>query len=428
MLRAIVREFGAFVESDGVWWVPCDRDEPMLSLTTDAAEVTVISHRPAPEIVSLMQRVLERPEIVTIARADPVGRLLLDGLASPPAAAASPPSPSVSHASAAIPPSASLASMPSPSVSHASAAMSPPPSASSALVLPLHEPGRSFGMVIAWSRDSQAFDDGALAGARAYGRVAGAALTQAHLFAQLAERNAALADRDAVVRDLVYALSHDVRTPLAALGMTLRQADEGAYGELPPSYHAVVRSSVAAIDDLQRLADTLLSVARWESTERVHNRERIDVCQVIDQCVLALASLADKREVKLVTHVERAAFVWGDVGDLRRALANLIANAIEHTPAGGSIELGLTLDDAWVAITVSDNGFGVPAPIRAALFERFTTQTARAGGGTGLGLYLVRRIAQTLGGTVRYEPREGGGSIFTLTLPRTGKVTDPGEG
>ncbi len=99
------------------------------------------------------------------------------------------------------------------------------------------------------------------------------ALAQARLFEQLAERNAALEERSGIIRDLVYALSHDLRTPLAALGMTLRQAQAGAYGELPERYREIVERSVIATDDVQRLAETLLLVARFESGDRRPERD-----------------------------------------------------------------------------------------------------------------------------------------------------------
>ena len=108
----------------------------------------------------------------------------------------------------------------------------------------------------------------------AFAAVAVDALAQARLFAALAERNEALNERQDVIRDLVYALSHDLRTPLTALSMTLRQAADGAYGALPGSYATVLRESLISVDDLSRLAETLLLVARFESGERRIERER----------------------------------------------------------------------------------------------------------------------------------------------------------
>jgi len=101
--------------------------------------------------------------------------------------------------------------------------------------------------------------------------------------------------------------------------------------------------------------------------------------------------------------------------EIRRALANLIANAIEATPAGGTVAVQVESDGTMERMWVIDDGYGVSAERREALFTRFGG--VRAGGGTGLGLYIVRRIAQKYGGDAGYEPRELRGSRFFITLP-----------
>jgi len=106
----------------------------------------------------------------------------------------------------------------------------------------------------------------------------------------------------------------------------------------------------------------------------------------------------------------------GDAGELRRALVNLVANAISFTPPGGTIDVSTDVHDGQVRVVVADTGFGVPENERARLFQRISG-SARAGAGSGLGLYIVRRIVESHGGSVAYAPREGGGSAFTLTLP-----------
>jgi len=96
---------------------------------------------------------------------------------------------------------------------------------------------------------------------------------------------------------------------------------------------------------------------------------------------------------------------------------NLAANAVEHTPVGGNVELRTATGARFAEVVVSDDGFGVDETTRASLFQRFANG-ASAGSGTGLGLYIVRRIAEETGGGVRYEPREPRGSVFVLTLPK----------
>jgi signal transduction histidine kinase len=103
------------------------------------------------------------------------------------------------------------------------------------------------------------------------------------------------------------------------------------------------------------------------------------------------------------------------LAEIRRVLVNLVANALEATPSGGSVVARGRRVDNRVVLVVEDDGFGIPAERRGLLFQR--VGGSRAGAGTGLGLYIVRRIVEKRGGTVEYEPREPQGSTFIVSLP-----------
>jgi signal transduction histidine kinase len=105
-----------------------------------------------------------------------------------------------------------------------------------------------------------------------------------------------------------------------------------------------------------------------------------------------------------------------DRNDARRAIANLVANALQHIPAGGQVTLDLRRRRDWAEIVVSDDGFGLDAGVREHLFER-NAGRSRPGAGTGLGLYIASRIAQRAGGTVRYEENVPRGSRFVFAVP-----------
>jgi signal transduction histidine kinase len=371
VLHAVVREAIALFDASAARFVSIERAAGVtLVARRGSGDIEVDGLRLAPEAASLVQRTLDSGDVAPIASSDAFGRLVLDHLGAP-----------------------------------------------GALALPIADRERRFGVLLVLL-DSEATGSDRLDLARAYAGQAANALAQARLFDELGRRNRALEERSAVIRDLVYALSHDLRTPLAALGMTMRQARAGAYGPLPPPYAEILDGSITATDDVARLAETLLLVARFESGDRQPARVRVDLVALARQIAAELAALAHSRGVALRVDAAGEAAAIGDRDDLRRAVINLVSNALEHSPAETTVTIGVRCASDTVDVSVADEGFGIPESARGQLFMRFAHGNGRSGAGTGLGLYIVRRVAQEMGGNVAYAPREGRGSTFTITLPR----------
>jgi signal transduction histidine kinase len=189
----------------------------------------------------------------------------------------------------------------------------------------------------------------------------------------------------------------------------------GAYGELPDRYRDVLKTTIVSNDDERRLLETLLLVARYESGEASEIREPVDCSALAQRVATEMEPVAQAKGVAIETETQtQPLYVVGDESELRRALTNLAANAVAATPSGGRVTIEGAGRNGHVTLRVSDDGYGVPEERRVALFERFIARGP--GGGTGLGLYIVRRIAEKHGGSVEYAPRDPRGSTFTVTL------------
>ncbi len=269
------------------------------------------------------------------------------------------------------------------------------------LVAPIDDSSKTLGLVVI---------------AASFANLIVSSLQQVRLIVDLAKQNHRLSEKQGVIQGLIDAISHDLRTPLAALSVTLKQAGDGAYGELPPEYVGVLRESKNSIDEIGNLAETLLLVARLENGGLREVRSRVRLDAIVRELAAEFGAMASSRGVDIVTRGSDDAVALGARGDVRRAIANLFANAITHTPSGGTVEVSARRGPRSVEVTVVDDGYGIDEEYRASLFERFS-RAAQAGTGTGLGLHIVRRVAEEMGGSVRYEPRDPRGSCFTLSFP-----------
>ncbi|MEV6318632.1 HAMP domain-containing sensor histidine kinase [Streptomyces sp. NPDC051776] len=209
-------------------------------------------------------------------------------------------------------------------------------------------------------------------------------------------------------RAVIADVSHQLRTPLAALRLRLdllaAEAEGDTAVELAAGQEEIAR--------LSRLVDGLLAVARAE--QAVPSPTAVQVDEVVAERVAAWAPVAEERGVRLAAPDGLALCAWMGSGHLEQILDNLIANALEAVPDGGS----LTIDHRAVAdsarVQVSDDGPGMNAEAKALAFRRFGNPQAR---GTGLGLAIVHRLVTINGGTAELTDTPGGGLTVVLDLP-----------
>jgi two-component system OmpR family sensor kinase len=174
------------------------------------------------------------------------------------------------------------------------------------------------------------------------------------------------------------------------------------------------------------LVEDLLVLARLDEVRDVVH-EPVDVARVARDGVDDARATAPERAIEL--HADSGAIVSGEVSQLRQVLANLLRNALVHTPAGTPIEVGVTRADTRVRVEVRDHGHGLPTSDAGALFERFWRAEAgreRGRAGAGLGLAIVAGIVEAHGGTVKAGNAPDGGAVFTVELPAAA-ATSPTE-
>jgi len=211
------------------------------------------------------------------------------------------------------------------------------------------------------------------------------------------------------LENFVADLSHELKNPVAAIRASAEVLTEGAADDPETATRFALRIRESA-DKLQALTQDLLSLARLEA-RGIEAREEVDLCQLAREAVHATNS------PRVELRAGGIAPVRGDPAWLRRALENLIGNALQHSPADAPVVVDVTPDARGFTALVRDRGAGVDPAIRDRLFQRFAT-TRHGEGGTGLGLAIVRAVAELHGGKAELRESSPSGSVFALSLPR----------
>jgi two-component system, OmpR family, phosphate regulon sensor histidine kinase PhoR len=220
-------------------------------------------------------------------------------------------------------------------------------------------------------------------------------------------------------RDFIANLSHELKTPLTVLAGFVETLQEEA--EIPAAQITEALGHMRTQSDaMQRLVMDLLTLSRLESTDASAPSVPMDLRAVQRQVVHDALALSAGRHQFKVEDME-AITVLGSEEEIASAMRNLLANAVQYTPAGGQIRLQITRRvDRGLDIAVRDSGIGIAKEHIARLTERFyriDRSRSRATGGTGLGLAIVKHIAQRHGGQLVIDSAPGAGSTFTLKLP-----------
>lgn len=212
--------------------------------------------------------------------------------------------------------------------------------------------------------------------------------------------------------------SHDLRTPLAIMKaefeVALRRPD------LDAATRPALLSGVEEVDRMSGMVEDLLTLSRIDAHQEPLERESLDLVALARQTVDGLSALAAAGGVVLGADAAGDAFAVGDEGHVRRALSNVVRNAVEHSSPGATVEVAVRLTAAGAQVVVTDHGEGMPPEVLDHVFDRFYRGDAarsRARGGSGLGLAIAHWALRGMDGDLRVESQVAVGTRVTLTLP-----------
>ncbi len=227
-----------------------------------------------------------------------------------------------------------------------------------------------------------------------------------------------------VRRDFVANISHELKTPIGAIGL-LAEAMETAADE-PEEIKRFSQRLLIEADRLSRLTHEIIELSRLQAADALGHAERVEVSAVIAQAVDRNRVAADSHGISLVVGGDKKAEVYGDEAMLVTAVHNLVANAIQYSPDGSRVGIGVNVHEGIEEIAIANQGVGIPESERDRVFERFfrvDSARSRETGGTGLGLSIVKHVVQNHGGDVRVWSQPGSGSTFTIRLPEASHAT-----
>jgi len=223
---------------------------------------------------------------------------------------------------------------------------------------------------------------------------------------------------DAVRRDFVANVSHELKTPIGALGL-LSEAILGAKDQ--PD--AVVKFASRMQMEAKRLTDLvqeIIDLSRLQSSDPLQKAFDVEASDVVREAVAQAALSAESRKITVEIGEIEDATVIGDRDQLIMAVLNLVENAINYSPENTKVSVVVKVKQELLEISVTDQGIGIAEGELARVFERFyrvDPARSRMTGGTGLGLSIVKHVALNHGGDIKVWSKEGVGSTFTLQLP-----------
>jgi K+-sensing histidine kinase KdpD len=287
----------------------------------------------------------------------------------------------------------------------------------SRLAAPLVAATRSIGMLSLVRREADAFEAQEIELMALLGRLVGTAVQNIHAYEAERRTVEELRNLSTLRADFVSLVSHELRSPMAAVIGSARTLQR-RWRELSPQHRDAFLALIAdETDRLAMLVGDVLDTSRIEAGTFGYAFGDVDIRALVEEAVASASAGQDAIEVVSSVPAPLPA-VRGDADRLRQVLANLIDNAVKYSPDGERVEVVATSVNGGVRVDVRDHGAGIPTGEQRQIFEKFhRVHGPNAKPGTGLGLYIARSIVEAHGGSIAVESTPGRGSIFTVALP-----------
>jgi signal transduction histidine kinase len=238
---------------------------------------------------------------------------------------------------------------------------------------------------------------------------------------ELRSSNAQLKHLDEVKDEFMSMASHQLRTPLTSVKGYLSMVLDGDVGKVSTKQHKVLLEAFNSSERMVRLIADFLNVSRLQTGKFIIEKVPVDIKAAIKQEINDLELLAKSHDIKLkLVMTEKDLPLIADESKIRQVVMNFVDNAIYYSPVKSTIVVNVEHAKNWMALTVVDMGIGVPENEQRKLFTKFfraVNARKQRPDGTGVGLYLARRVITAHGGSIIFSSREGKGSTFGFRLP-----------
>ncbi|MFZ1258468.1 MAG: ATP-binding protein [Candidatus Saccharimonas sp.] len=246
---------------------------------------------------------------------------------------------------------------------------------------------------------------------------------------QLRRSNKRLVELDATKDEFVSMASHQLRTPLTSVKGYISMVLEGDAGKITTPQRQLLTEAYTSSERMVHLIADFLNVSRLQTGKFVVDRHEADLANIVSQEVEGIRQIAVSHDIT-ITYRKPTSFpmLYLDEGKIRQVIMNFIDNAIYYSPDSTTIAIKLTIEEGFAVLRVTDKGIGVPQDVQDHLFTKFfRAENARAQrpDGTGIGLYLAKRIIDGHKGLVLFESIPGKGSTFGFRLPIKKLSTPP---